>query len=120
MFTYFFFKYWYLTIWCIWNLNSRPLNAITIQCLFMIQIASQKGFLFLFQKILFVLMSVCLLVCISYTCRCPQRPEERVMCSGNGAKIGDQCGFWQLNLGPLKEQQVLLTSEYLSSSQIVF
>lgn len=71
-------------------------------------IPSQNGFLFL--KMLFVFICVCLLICSSCACRCQQTPEEYIVSSGIRVTV-DQCVFWEPNLGPLKEQQVRLTSE---------
>ena len=43
----------------------------------------------------------------------PQRPKEGIRFSGTG--ITDRCepagGCWELNLGPLEKQPVLLTAE---------
>lgn len=51
-------------------------------------------------------MDVCLYVCLCVTCvQCPWRPEE----SGRSPKTGVSCHVvWELILGPLQEQQVLL------------
>lgn len=35
--------------------------------------------------------------------QCPQSPEA------SGIKLTDNCGYWELNLGPLQECAVLLT-----------
>jgi len=44
---------------------------------------------------------------------CLRRSEEGIRSPGTGDKEGCEppCGFWELNLGPLQEQQVLLTTE---------
>lgn len=39
-------------------------------------------------------------------CVCPQRPAEDVIAPG--IEVTGSCGCWELNLGPLEEQQVLL------------
>lgn len=56
---------------------------------------------------------VCVWVC---ECRCSWNPKEGFGSSEVDSEIpeGDStwCGRWQLNSGPLKEQQVLLPTEY--------
>jgi hypothetical protein len=44
--------------------------------------------------------------------QCPRRPEEGIGCHGVGATGGYelQCGCWELKQGPLKLQQMLLTT----------
>lgn len=53
-------------------------------------------------------------VCTPCEAKCPERPEVCVRASGTGVTGGydlpDEAS-WDLNLGPLKEQQVLLTTE---------
>ena len=72
------------------------------------------GFL-LFFKIIFV-CGMCLCVCLQW-------PEEggvespRTRVAGN---FEDQCGFWELNLGPLQEQQVIFTTEQSSQTHLVW
>ena len=51
-------------------------------------------------------------VCTTFT-KCPQRPEEGVRSPGTGITEGCELprGYWELNLGPLEEQPVYLTTE---------
>ena len=44
----------------------------------------------------------------------PRRPEKDIKYPGTGVTDNCEppCGCWELNLGPLQEQQVLLTSEW--------
>lgn len=58
---------------------------------------------------------------------CPQRSEDAVGCTGTGVFCCCelQCDCWKLNLGSLKERQVLLTSKppfgpfYLSMNKVL-
>ena len=45
--------------------------------------------------------------------QCPQRPEKATEFPGTGVTDGcdPTCGCWELNLGPLKEQPVLLSAD---------
>ena len=45
--------------------------------------------------------------------QCPQRPEKATEFPGTGVTDGCEptCGCWELNLGPLKEQPVLLSAD---------
>ena len=51
---------------------------------------------------------------------CPQRPEEGIRSPGTGVKGGCKppCECWELNLGPLKKQPVvLLTAEHCGAQR---
>ena len=52
-------------------------------------------------------------VSVHYMQADPRRPEERVRSQGTRVTGGCElpCGCWELNLGPLEEQPVFLTSE---------
>lgn len=52
-------------------------------------------------------------VCLSTCMQSPQRPAEGIRSPGTGVTDGYKppCVFWELNLGPLEEQWVLLTTE---------
>lgn len=73
---------------------------------------------FVFEMFLdvFILSVFCLHVCI-YTTRVHLVPGEiRRQCWTPGARVTDGCepppyGCWEPNLGPLQEQQMLLTAE---------
>ena len=52
---------------------------------------------------------------------CPQRSEEGIRFLGSRVMGEPLCGYWELNLGPLQKQQVLLTCTcHLSSFQNKF
>ena len=67
--------------------------------------------LFVFQFCFYYNGYVCR-VC-TQECSYPQRPEEGIRSDEAGIIGGWEpwCGHWELNLGPLEEQQVLLTTE---------
>lgn len=44
------------------------------------------------------------------TCMCPRRPEEGTR-AGVICPCEPSCGCWELNLSPLKKEQVLSTAE---------
>ena len=62
---------------------------------------------------LFLLWGVCVCVCV--LCRCLQRSEDGVRFPGAGVSYRQLWaiwhGYWDPNLGPLEEQQALLTTE---------
>lgn len=54
-------------------------------------------------------------VCVPHACSGPQGPEKDIGSPGNGVTgcCEQPCGFWAPNLGPLEEQQPVLS--HLSS-----
>lgn len=70
------------------------------------------------MKLSFCKLNVTFLQCLVYFfCSmyryCPHWPEDGIGSPENGVKIvlSHQCGCWVLNLGPQKEQPVLLTAK---------
>lgn len=60
----------------------------------------------------FILLLICMRVCCLYVymCMCPWKPKG----TSDLLELEIQllgCGYWELNLGPLQEQQMLLTVE---------
>lgn len=57
---------------------------------------------------------MCVCVCVqAHLCRCSLTSEEEVRCPGARAtgdyELPDE--YWEINLGPLQEQQLFLTTE---------
>lgn len=75
-----------------------------------------QGFwIFSFKKFSFHFYLMCICVCATY--RYPQRSEEGTRSSRTWAI---HCGGWELNWGPLKEYQMLLTAEPFLQPLIFF
>jgi hypothetical protein len=67
----------------------------------------------LLYLLLYSCLSVCACLYVYY--KCPQKSEEGVRSPGTralgGCEVGAQSGCWELNPGPLRGQQILLTTE---------
>jgi hypothetical protein len=60
-----------------------------------------------------VCVCACASLCVLCVCKSLQRPEEDIECSGTGVTDDCEpaCGCLELNLVPLQQQPVLLTTE---------
>lgn len=76
-----------------------------------------KGYFFIFVYVYFYLY-VC--VCAQCACLVTIWVREDFRSPGTGATdvCKSSCGCWELNLGSIREQQVLLTDGHLSSSSL--
>lgn len=70
------------------------------------------------KKIYLLIFILCawVFICMYLCAWCPKKPEESVVLSSTGFTDGCErlCGCWESNSGPLKEEQILLTTEPLS------